>query len=198
MPADANNQANALKLLQNSIEAHGPFTTELLSGGCSGSEIIKVNTLDKSYVVRFWNMQWEEDFPQDLACQLISSDAGYGPKVYFFDEAQGVTIMDYHFPEALPTLSIRLQALVDLLKKIHFGPTVPKGADRSEYLDFLINELKEKIPFFDLELIRVIKDTVFATTRPNGSSVVCHRDLHHGNLLYTKGGFLTIDYTGQE
>lgn len=64
MPADANNQANALKLLQNSIEAQGPFTTEFLSDGCSGSDIIKVNTLDKSYVVRFWNMQWERTFPK--------------------------------------------------------------------------------------------------------------------------------------
>ena len=188
------NETRALELLQNSIGVNGPFTMELLSGGCSGSEVIKVTTPDKSYVVRFWNMQWVDYFPQDLACQLIASDAGYGPKVYFSDEVQGITIMDYYFPEALPEIQIRLQALVDLLKKIHTGPVVPKGIDRAVYLDLLIEELKET-QNFDLETIRIIKDTVFAATRPSTSCVACHRDLHHGNLIYSEGSFLAIDYT---
>ncbi len=194
MPVCASNDTQALELLQKSIEVNGPFTIELLSGGCSGSEVIKVSASNKSYVVRFWNMQWADYFPQDLACQLIASDAGYGPKVYFSDEVQGVTIMDYYFPEALPEIQLRLQALVNLLKKIHAGPAVPKGVDRAVYLDLLIEELK-KIQLFDLEAIRTIKDTVFAATRPTANCVACHRDLHHGNLIYTQGSFLAIDYT---
>ena len=167
---------------------------ELLSGGLSGSEVIKVDALNTSYVARFWNMQWADYFPQDLACQLIASDAGYGPKVYFSDEVKGITIMEYHLPETLPEIQIRLQALVDLLKKIHAGPTVPKGIDRQVYLDLLIEETKE-MQFFDSEVIRAIKDKVFALTRPHASYVACHRDLHHGNLIYTKGSFFAIDYT---
>ncbi len=194
MPADASNETQALELLQNSIGVNGPFTMELLSGGCSGSEVIKVNTSDKSYVVRFWNMQWADYFQQDLACQLIASDAGYGPKVYFFNEVEYITIMEYHFQEALPEIQIRLQALVNLLKKIHAGPVVPTGIDRAVYLDLLIEELKET-QFVDLEAIRIIKDTVFSATRPSASYVACHRDLHHGNLIYTEDSFLAIDYT---
>ncbi|MFA6915975.1 MAG: phosphotransferase [Parachlamydiales bacterium] len=196
MPVCANNETQAVELLQNCLKVHGPFTFELLSGGCSGSEVIKVNTPDKAYVVRFWNMQWADYFPQDLACQLIASGAGYGPKVYFFDEVEGITIMEYYFPEALPEIQIRLQGLVDLLKKIHAGPAVPKGIDRAIYLDLLIEELEET-PFFDLETLRTIKNTVFATTRPNASCVACHRDLHHGNLIYNQDSYsyLAIDYT---
>jgi hypothetical protein len=194
MPVCASNETRALELMQNSMGVNGPFTMELLSGGCSGSEVIKVNAPDKSYVVRFWNMQWADYFPQDLTCQLIASDAGYGPKVYFFDEVECITIMDYYFPEALPEIQIRLQALVDLLKKIHAGPVVPKGIDRAIYLDSLVEELKET-RFFDLEAIRTIKNTVFTATRPNASCVACHRDLHHGNLIYTERSFLAIDYT---
>lgn len=192
MPVCASNEIQALELLQNSVRVNGPFT--ILSGGCSGSEVIKVNTSDESYVVRFWNMQWADYFPQDLACQLIASDAGYGPKVYFFNEVECITIMEYYFPEPLPEIQIRLQALVDLLRKIHAGPIVPKGIDRAVYLDLLIEELKET-QFFDLKAIRTIKDTAFAATRPSASSVACHRDLHHGNLIYTEGSFLAIDYT---
>lgn len=194
MPVCARNETKALELLQESVKVSGPFTMELLSGGCSGAEIIKVKAPDKAYVIRFWNMQWVDYFPQDLACQLIASDAGYGPKVYFSDEVQGITIMDYYFPEALPEIQIRLQALVDLLKKIHAGPPVPKGIDRSVYLDILIEELTET-QFIDLEAIRTIKNMVFASTRPNASCVTCHRDLHHGNLIYTQGNFVAIDYT---
>ncbi len=194
MPVCASNETQAMQLLQNTVGVNGPFTIELLSGGCSGAEILKVSTLEKSYVARFWNMQWVDYFPQDLACQLIASDAGYGPKVYFSDGAQGITIMDYHSPEALPEIQIRLQALVDLLKKIHNGPVVPKGIDRAVYLDLLIEELKDT-QVFNLEDIRTIKNTVFAATRPSANCAACHRDLHHGNLIYTANYFLAIDYT---
>src|SRR5262245_35299315 len=131
MPLCASKETQALQLLQNSLEVNGPFTIEPLFGGCSGSQIFKVNTPEKSYVVRFWNIQWVDDFPQYFACQLIASDAGYGPKVHFFDESQGITVMDYHYPEVLPAIQMRLQALVDLLIKIHHGPCVPKGINRA-------------------------------------------------------------------
>lgn len=36
---------------------------------------------------------------------------------------------------------------------------------------------------------------MFAHTRPNAEYVPCHRDLHHGNLIYTQGSYIAIDYT---
>lgn len=190
---DANREKRVKELI-NSLQITGPFTIEKLSGGLSGSEIIKVSTPSRNYVVRFWNMQWVDYFPQDLACQLVASDAGYGPKVYFSDAVEGITMMEYHFPETPPETEMRLAALVSLLKKIHTGPTVPHGIDRAIYLDLLIDEVKES-NFVDLQAIKTIKDTVFACTRPNALQVPCHRDLHHGNLLYTQGKYIAIDYT---
>ena len=195
MPVCASQETKALELMQNSLKVTGPFTTELPCGGFSGSEVIKVNAPDKAYVVRFWNMmQWAEDFPQDLACQIVASDAGYGPKVHFADEVEGITVMEYLFPEILPEKQVRLQALVDLLKKIHTGPIVPKGLDRSIYLNSFIEETKET-QIFALEAIKAIKDTVFAALCPNANCVPCHRDLHHGNLIYMQRTFFAIDYT---
>ena len=190
----ASKRSEALEILQNSLGVKGPFETELLSGGLSGSEVIKVKALHQAYVVRFWNMQWADYFPQDLNCQLIASDAGYGPKVYFSDAVKGITVMDYYFPEVLPEIQIRLEALVDLLKKIHAGPRVPRGIDRAVYLDLLLEEVKET-HLFDLKAIKTIKDTVFAATRPIANCVSCHRDLTHGNLIFTEGRFIAIDYT---
>ncbi|MDP1835742.1 MAG: phosphotransferase [Chlamydiales bacterium] len=193
MPLCASNETRAVELIQG-LNVGGPFKIESLSGGHSGSEVMKISTPDKAYVVRFWNMFWADYFPQDLACALIASDAGYGPKIYFVDEVSGITVMDYHFPESLPEVQIRLPILVDLLKKIHAGPMVPKGVDRAIYLDELIEDLKET-KLFDLEVIRTIKDTVFAATRVNAHCVACHRDLHQGNLLYSQGTIYAIDYT---
>ena len=194
MNISKNNEAKFLKTIQNTLKVKEAFAIELLSGGLSGSEVVKVITLDKIYVIRLWNMQWVDYFSQDLDCQLIASDAGYGPKVHFFDKEEGITVMDYHFPEPLPEVQIRLKALVNLLKKIHTGPVIPKGLDRTDYIDLLLEENKNT-KLFDIEVLRTIKNKVFSNTRSKASCVPCHRDLHHGNLLFTKGRFLAIDYT---
>lgn len=188
------NDIQATKLLEEQLNVIGPFTTKLLAGGLSGSRVVRVNTLEKNYVVRFWNQQWIDYFPQDLNCQLIASNAGYGPRVYFYDPNEAITVMEYHCPERLPEKPIKLQALVDLLHKIHSGPALPKGIDRSVYLDLLIEETKG-YGFYDSEFMRKIKNTVFSTTRLIVDPVPCHRDLHHGNLIYSKSSFYSIDYT---
>jgi len=69
-------------------------------------------------------------FSSGLACQLIASDAGYGPRIYCSEEREGITVMEYLSPENLPVNGQKLEALADLLKKIH-GPSVPSGIDRS-------------------------------------------------------------------
>lgn len=194
MPFYENNDIQAITLLQEQLGATGPFTTKLLAGGLSGSKVIRVNTSEKAYVVRFWNLQWIDYFPQDLDCQLIASKAGYGPKVLFYDQNQAITVMEYHFPETLPEKKIKLQALADLLNKIHSGPALPNGIDRSVYLDLLIEETQGS-DFYDSEVIRKIKNTVFSTTRRNAYCTPCHRDLHHGNLIYSENSFYSIDYT---
>jgi hypothetical protein len=196
MTAHAGSEIEAIKLLQNELNVTGPLKTELLSGGFSGSKIIKVHSLEQDYVVRFWNKQWEEDFPQDLAGQLVGSEAGYGPKVFFTDMKDCVSIMEYCRPEAYPTMPTRLKALVDLVKKIHLGPKFPKGLDRSQYLDELIASVKELNPqFLDLSYLTSIKDAVYTAFKNDPLIVPCHRDLHPGNLIYTQGRFIAIDYT---
>lgn len=188
-----NHELQVTKLI-HSLHITEPYTIETLSGGLSGSEIMKVSTPDRKYVIRFWNMKLVDYFPQDLACQLVASDAGYGPKVYFSDAAEGITVMEYHAPETLPEIQTRLEALGNLLQKIHTGPSVPQGIDRSIYLDSLLEEL-QKSDFADLQAIKTIKDTVFACTRLHALYLPCHRDLHHGNLIYTQGRYIAIDYT---
>jgi hypothetical protein len=194
MPSYENNDIQAIKLLQEQLDVKGPFTTKLLAGGLSGSRVVRVTTSEKTYVVRFWNKEWTEYFLQDLDCQLIASKAGYGPKVLFYDQNEAITVMEYHFPETLPDKKTKLQALSHLLNKIHSGPALPNGIDRSVYLDLLIEETK-RFGFYDSEAIRKIKNTVFSTTRPNAYCVPCHRDLHHGNLIYSQSCFYSIDYT---
>jgi len=194
MASDEDNDIQATKLLEKQLGVMGPFTTKLLGGGLSGSRVIRVDTPEKAYAVRFWNQQWIDYFPQDLECQLIASKAGYGPKVFFYDRNEAVTVMEYHFPEGLPEKKIKLQALANLLNQIHSGLTLPKGIDRSVYLDLLIEETQGR-GFYSAETIRSIKNAVFSAMRPNAECVPCHRDLHHGNLIYSESSFYSIDYT---
>ena len=83
MSIDINSETEALKIVEMALRTEGPFDVEVLSGGLSGSAVIRVNTVQQDCVVRFWNVKWANYFPQDLACQLIASDAGYGPRVFF-------------------------------------------------------------------------------------------------------------------
>lgn len=75
------NDKSVLEIIEKELNLVGPYKVSTLSKGLSGSEIIKVETPDQSYVVRFWNREWIDYFPQDLACQLIASEAGYGPAI---------------------------------------------------------------------------------------------------------------------
>lgn len=196
MTVYANDETRALSFIQGNLKADGPYTTELLSGGLSGSTLIKINTAENIFVVRFWNMEWVEDFPQDLACQLIASDAGYGPLVFFTDEAACITVIEYIQPEVFPETKIRFQGLVQLLKKIHSGPAVPQGIDKASYIEESIDTVsKLNLPFLDINAIRAIKEAVYKATQQNTRSAACHRDLHPGNLIYNQGRFVAIDYT---
>jgi thiamine kinase len=189
-------EAEAIKIVQNSVQVDRPLSAELLSGGLSGSSLIKVSTTDQAYVVRFWNMKWAECFPQDFACQVVASDVGYGPKIFFRDGAACLTVIEYIQPETFPEIQLRLQALVDLLKKIHTGPAVPVGLDRAKEIDESIEDVAKLNPqFLDLQLIRKVKEAAYTAIQQNTQLVSCHRDLHPGNLIYSKNRFVAIDYT---
>lgn len=189
-------KSKAFNILQNFLKVEGPFTAQQLAGGLSGSMLIKITTPSGSYVARFWNMQWKDYFAQDFACQLIASDEGYGPRIFFTDEAAGLTIMEYCHPQALSDVSIQLQSLVDFVKKIHTGPAMPCGINKSRYLDELIAESIPIAPQFPhFELLKTAKEAAFVAMSHKARCVTCHRDLHPGNLIYTAGHFLAIDYT---
>lgn len=141
-------------------------------------------------------MEYAEYFSQDLACQRIASDAGYGPKVYFSNEAAGVSVIEYFELETFPEMPLRLESLIRLVKRIHAGPSVPKGIDKAKDLNESVDAVAKLNPrFLDLKKIREIQETVYQTTRHSASCVPCHRDLHPGNLIYNQKQFTAIDFT---
>ncbi len=189
-------EIKALELVRSSLQKKGPFKAALLSGGLSGSNLVKVSTPLQDYVVRFWNMEYAEYFPQDLACQMIASDVGYGPKVYFANQAAGVSVIEYFELETFLEMPLRLQPLVELIRRIHTGPAVPKGIDKAKDLNESVDAVKKLNPrFLDLKKIREIQEAVYKATRPSANCVPCHRDLHPGNLIYNQKRFAAIDFT---
>lgn len=188
-----NDESKAFEILETKLHDKGPYQIELLSGGLSGSKIYKVSSSLKTYAFRFWNKQWIDFYPQDLAGQLIGSEAGYGPKIYYSDEKDCITVMDY-CPHSRPSDDVRLNELGNLLKKIHNGPELPKGIDKAKDFEDSIDELsKLNLPYIDFSLIKKVKDAIYRHREM--PFVPCHRDLHPGNISYAKDKFWAFDYT---
>lgn len=186
----ANDESRAYEILSNVLGEKGPYRLELLSGGLSGSKIYKVDTADKTYAFRFWNKEWIEWYPQDLVGQWVGSEAGYGPKIYYSDEADCITVMDY-CPHT--TIERPFEALAELLRRIHQGPKLPYGIDKAADFQESLDELaKMNLSYIDLAAIGKVRDAILA----NRDSVVpCHRDLHPGNISYCGGQYWAFDYT---
>jgi len=192
----AYSERDVIDIIHKNLKAEGPITAELLSGGLSGSMLFKVKTLEQTYVVRFWNMQWAEYFPQDLACQIVASNSDYGPKLFFTDERSCISVMEYLKPEVLPENEKLFKALADLLKRIHTGPEIPKGFDRSFEFDESIKEVSAlNLEYINLALISQVKKDIFDALQHDAHLAPCHGDLHPRNIIFSKGQFFAVDYT---
>lgn len=90
----------ALSIVRDVLRPKEPITLAIMAPGCSGLTLVKVASVEKSYVIRFWNKRRLKYWPQDLACQLVASAAGYGPLVVFSDEQAAVSVMEFRAPVA--------------------------------------------------------------------------------------------------
>ncbi|MDQ5890571.1 MAG: hypothetical protein QG604_445 [Candidatus Dependentiae bacterium] len=170
----------------------------MMAPGCSGLTLVKVGSAGKWYVIRFWNKRGLKYWPQDLACQLIASAAGYGSEVLFSDQQMAVSVMEYLEPQLLSPTEGRLSKIVELLKKIHGGPVLPPGINRRAELIKSIDRAAAVVPasIFDVEFFKQMSKQIFTAIESAGFVLVpCHRDLHPGNVIYTRGRFFAIDYT---
>lgn len=132
----------------------------------------------------------------EIECQQIASDTEYGPHVYGTDMQSGVVVMEYLQPESCSVSKKQLLAYVDLVKKIHAGPAFPVTFGYFDQIDTNIKLLEaKKQNIVDLAKIKVIIDKIAYAVSCFPHRAACHRDLHPGNVIYSKGKYFAIDYT---
>jgi tRNA A-37 threonylcarbamoyl transferase component Bud32 len=116
----------AANLVKKTLSIPDNVTAEKLTGGFSGAPLFVATTETKKYVVRFLKHKPLEERKREIGVLQIASQAEYGPHVYFADADQGVVIMEFLSPQAMPPelwQSEKLYVmLAKFLQKIHRGP----------------------------------------------------------------------------
>lgn len=189
-------QSQAINIAQEWLKTQEQLNAEALVGGFSQATLMKVTGAGKVYVVRFLDTLPEQWRQNEITCQQIASDNGYGPYVYFTDRQRDVIVMEYLAAQAFPSDKDRLEAYIDLVKKIHLGTAFPVTYNLFEYTqDCLktISTLGQNL--IDVSKIALILTTIRQAVAHFPHSAPCHRDLHSGNVIYARGQLFAIDYT---
>jgi tRNA A-37 threonylcarbamoyl transferase component Bud32 len=176
----------------------------MLRGGLSGTRLYKV-TLDKmSYVVRQIAGRSKYDTEREMAAQQRASDGGWGPHVYYVDQAEGIIMMEFLNPDqkylADATQLNTYEMLGQLLKKIHAAP----GFDtyHASILDEIatqINQLSSAgtdghfTARLQKQLLEIL-DKSREAQRQFPTSTFTHRDLNPNNIIMSGGALFVIDF----
>lgn len=189
--------------------SHDPISITTLKGGNSGSLIFCAETSNHhKYVVRFLNNNITlatnnivDAHAKEVICAKIASDNGYGPKLHLFDAENNLMVMDYLPPEPPAPCSQqsdeRCRALVDFLKKMHYGPSFPKTGTVFDQIDMFLENVSKQNKFVtktELDKCFAISHTIQAALKNYHHTAPCHRDLHTNNVLFSQGKFYAIDY----
>ncbi len=176
-----------------------PKAIERLKVNISGVSIYKVSDDKTSYVFRYLKNKSFEERKREISALLIASEHNYGPHVYVADANKGVIVMAYLTAEPQPLRGSPLlyKGLADILRKIHYGPSFPKG-------QIAFDEIKERLEKINKlssnqKLVSRIKITLDEIQKAVGyfpHSAPCHRDLHPNNLIFMNNQFKAIDFEG--
>jgi thiamine kinase-like enzyme len=188
------------QLSESAIEQISKYSLPLkitpLQGGLSKAQLFLVQTEDRSYVIRLLNHKKEEERLREIACLKSASENGYGPEVYFIGEQSEFIAMEYLLTEPFYSAEgeLNVEALAALLKKIHRGPLFPTAESTFNTINISLEKLKNKGLGLEIERFEEIVRTIGKAIENYPHFTPCHRDLHSGNLIYTKGQFIAVDY----
>ncbi len=193
------NRKDAANVVQNALKIDEPIITDEILSGHSGNQLFLATAGNNKYVIRFF--KYPSRAGQEIDCQRIASEFGYGPHVFAADPDQSYIVMEYLPQYAVDqnqfSSSQRYQALGEALFKMHHGPKFPeKGDSIFEDIHSRIRKLKKRTSF---ELIATrLEEMIFDIQKnlsffPNNKAS-CHNDLHPGNLIFSGSSFKIIDF----
>ncbi|HEX4068729.1 MAG TPA: phosphotransferase [Candidatus Babeliales bacterium] len=171
-----------------------------LKGG-SEATLYKVDSKDKSYVIRLIEHRSLAQKEREINAQKIASDGGWSPQLYASDVDEGWIIMEYIQPTSL-TQADRMNdslyiSLGKVLQKMHTGP------------DFLLSSSSPIINRIEEQLEQLYKEhkipqsihyetlkNIFNSVKKNHSTIIAptHRDLNPNNIIFSGHQPFIIDF----
>lgn len=190
-------QSHALQTLCV-LEDTQDFKITPLSGGSSEAMVYKVDSDDKSYVIRFIQHCPMAARLREIDVQTIASEQGWGPKLYASNAHEGWVIMEY----ITPTPFIERYRMEDeiyrglgrVLQKIHTGQEFSIVKNRLEEIgERLECAYKEgKIP--QSISYKVLADIIDSAKKYPRIVAPTHRDLNPNNIIFSNCQPFIIDF----
>ena len=166
------------------------FLITPLKGGLSESTLYKVDSEDKSCVIRFIGHRSRKDKLREIDAQTIASQEGWGPTLYASDINEGWIIMEY-IKQIPLTAADRMNdemyiALGKCLQHIHTGPKFLTGKPILKEIEELLEKLQreDKIP---QSIDYVILENLLESIKKNYPLILTptHRDLNPNNIIFS-------------
>ena len=192
-------KTNALQVVYRLTGDTKDFKITPLKGGLSESTLYKVDSDNKSYVIRLIGHRSMEDKQREINAQAIASQEGWGPILYAADINEGWIIMDYIKPTILHQADRRNEALYIALGKrlqqIHTGPKFLSGKPILNEIEELLNRLNQQNKIPKSINYAVLKE-ILESIKKNHSTILApiHRDLNPNNIIFSDNQPFIIDF----
>jgi fructosamine-3-kinase len=194
-------------VLKNVTSEKNSSTSRLARGH---ADIFKVETFLKKYAIKFLRKCCSA-FDKEADLANLASKLGFGPKVYLVDQSSRAIVME--FLQAIPiTLQlvhnddgIFYAKLAAMLKTLHGTKPIDSVRKLDEF--FIVQFVQRRVEKFlqrmkadkkvDPDLVKQLelaKKTAFSKEISGAGNILCHCDLHPGNVFYTSEGCYAIDY----
>lgn len=172
-----------------------------LQGGFSSSKLYKINTAERSYVVRLIDLQRSfADRDREIKCMEIASREDITPKVYYANPKDGIIMMEFIQNRPLTnderSPKILLPRLSYILKKLHNGASFPKTNSAQDEIRNVVSKLsmkKIKLPNLVNEVLTRLQKIEGPLQKTEKLSP-CHNDLNPNNILFTQNKIRIIDW----
>lgn len=170
----------------------------LLTGGLSGSAVYKLLIGEGVYILKLTS---PGDRVKEYSSPLeLAAAAGVAPKLYYYDQQQGISISAFINNQPLRDAFTPDQLVTNLattIRTIHSIPFEGAGTDLFKTIDGLIHQFRESHamsgPVFD-ECFRQYEILKAKYPIKDADRVFSHNDLNPGNILCDGERLLIIDW----
>ncbi len=164
------------------------------TGGLSKARVFKIVVRERPYLLRVVVQNGGPAGPgtgdqtHHFACMKLAADAGVGPKVWYTNAEDGVSITDFVPSRFLPR-STALELLPAVLRKVHTLPAYPTAriVKYRELMDQMVRRFHAAgwLPASETaDLLELYEGVSAAYSQNESDMVLCHNDLRPENILF--------------